>query len=276
MALCEREQSAFNRSLDKVKSAINAKSQNDTNESELALELLTSGMPAAYRTGLTKFCGLEFMVGFNKTMIPRPASETLVNAALSIYYDIASRSQTCRVLDLGTGSGCLLLSFLSLCQPQSVIGYGIDLSSEAIDIARKNAEMHGLSENLYRFMVHDMFYLQDLTFSGPIDLIICNPPYLSTRFDSRIVDQLIRYEPELALVSGPTGYETYQCLNEAIISSSSLLSKNCYLILEVAKGRAEAVMKIFNDTFQLKSVNRDEYGFERCLVMQKKSNIEQG
>ena len=154
--------------------------------------------PMAHILGEREFWGLPFRVS-KDTLIPRPDSEILVEAVLD---PITDREAPLRLVDIGTGSGCLLLALLS--ELPNSFGIGIDLSWAALEIARENAERLGFARRC-AFVQGDF----GAALGGSIDILISNPPYLAQEEVSGLARDVAAYEPHAALVSGQSGLEAY-------------------------------------------------------------------
>lgn len=156
--------------------------------------------PMAHILGTREFYGLSFMVT-KDTLDPRPDSETLIDIALTHFADKQARL---RILDIGTGTGCLLLTLLSYFK--NAKGVGIDCSSNALLVARENAARHGL-EGRTQFVESN--WLQKITPLNKYDLIISNPPYIPTDDIQHLEPEVSEYEPWLALDGGTSGMAPY-------------------------------------------------------------------
>jgi release factor glutamine methyltransferase len=187
--------------------------------------------PVAYILGLAEFWGLELEVS-PAVLVPRPDSETLIEAASAA---LASRPPA-RVLDLGTGSGCLLLAALS--EWPEAAGIGIDRSPEALGLATSNARRHaaiGRAELLLRDWSRPG-WASDL---GRFDLILANPPYVE---DAAELDQTVRdHEPAGALFAGPEGLDDYRLLLPQL---PELMEPEAVAMIEIGYTQAEAVSAI--------------------------------
>lgn len=186
--------------------------------------------PTAYILGRKEFWSLEFLVS-PAVLIPRPDSETLIRHALSRLPD-CNRPYT--VLDLGTGSGCLLLAFLS--EYPNARGLGVDVSADARDVAQKNAEKLALSGRAH-------FALGDWTegLTDTFDLILCNPPYIAEADAARLEPDVRDYEPPGALFAGPDGMAAYARI---VPQLRARLAPNGVAILEAGRGQAAALASL--------------------------------
>ncbi len=188
------------------------------------------------------------------TLDPRPDSETLVGAALEQCRQ--SGRGTIRILDLGVGSGCLLITLL--CELPGSVGVGVDLDPGAIATARLNAETHGVGDRA-------MFLCGNWTDAlwGKFDLIISNPPYICSDVIATLEPEVALYDPLLALDGGRDGLIAYR---KIIASAHPLVSENGCVLLELGNGQLAAVSSILCDAgFAVKSVNQDLSGISRCV-----------
>ena len=208
--------------------------------------------PVAYITGRQEFYGLPFIVT-PATLIPRGDSETLVEAAL------AAKPDALRVLDLGTGSGALLLAVLAYLGKAQ--GIGIDRSEPALDVARANAEALGLRPQA-RFVAGDWHaagWTEDL---GTFDLILCNPPYVEA--DAALDAQVRDFEPHTALFAGPEGLDDYRVL---IPQLRALMNEGAVAVLEIGANQADAVAALAGAAGFTTRLHRDLAGRARALVL---------
>lgn len=197
------------------------------------LERRREGVPIAYLTGVKEFFGLTFKVD-RRVLIPRPETELLVELGL----DHLSRSRKrVRVLDLGTGSGCLVVSLAHKAKERCTSGafLGVDRSVPALRVARSNAVAHGVSDKV-QFLCADWVSAFRL---GRFDLIVSNPPYVEPN-DSEQSPEL-RWEPSEALYGGPNGLAAYRSLLPGAID---LLAEGGALLLEIGATQADAVKSL--------------------------------
>lgn len=216
------------------------------------LERRAGHEPIAYITGRTEFYGRTFMVEPG-ILIPRGDSETLIVAAL------AASPSPGRVLDLGVGSGALLLTILA--ERPNAQGVGIDASPLAIDVTGENAVALGIPNawELYLRDWHTRGWADDL---GTFDLILCNPPYVEA--DAALDPQVRDFEPATALFAGPEGLDDYRIL---IPQLRGLMNPDAVAILEIGANQAEAVSGIAAASGFVSALRRDLAGRTRALLL---------
>lgn len=218
-----------------------------------ALGRLIDGEPLSRVLGRREFWGLSFALSTD-TLDPRPESETLVEAVLA---QIADRSAPLSFLDLGTGTGCLLLALLSECP--TAIGLGTDIAAGAIRTARSNAAELGLSDRA-RFLIGDW----GGALSGQFEAIVANPPYIGTEELAQLPPEVSRYDPQRALDGGDDGLDAFRAI---ALDLPALLAPGGVLAAELGSGQAPGVAAIFEARgLTIEAVECDLAGVERCVV----------
>ncbi len=194
------------------------------------------GVPSAYLVGEREFHSLAFSVD-PRVLIPRPETETLLEAALEVSFPVGEKGL---FADVGTGSGCLAVSFLL--ERPGWRGWATDLSGPALEVARANAQRHGVTQRL-RLVRGDLLApLRETVEEGSLDLVLSNPPYVE-RGDPGLDPDVARFEPSGALFPGPEGVEgLWRRLRE---QSRPLLRPGGWLLLECAPAQAEALARSF-------------------------------
>lgn len=210
--------------------------------------------PVAYILGEQEFWSLTFKVT-PETLIPRPDTETLVEIGLrNLISDRPSR-----VLDLGTGSGCILLSLLH--ERPKAEGLGVDQSAEALAVAVTNAATHGLSDRTS--FLHSSWFTGLEAGRDCFDLIVSNPPYIPSADIAGLMSDVRDFEPVGALDGGEDGLTPYR---QIIRESRSYLADGGALAVEVGIGQAEAVQALFTaNDFSDVTIDNDLTGKDRVV-----------
>jgi release factor glutamine methyltransferase len=210
--------------------------------------------PVARILGSREFWGLPF--GLNEaTLVPRPESETLIEAALWQFKERGG--DLLRILDLGTGSGCLLLALLH--EFPDATGLGVDFAPRAIAQAYQNAEKLGLA-------ARTAFRIDDWTngIEEPFDLIVSNPPYIAREEIAGLMPEVREHDPILALLGGADGLEAYSIL---VPQLPRLLKPGGVAIFEIGYGQAMKVRILFKSVgFSRTETRKDLSGIERCVI----------
>ena len=207
--------------------------------------------PIAYLTKKKDFWKYEFLIDKN-VLIPRPDTEVLVEQILKLTKNKASM----RILEIGVGSGCIILSILK--EKKKFFGTGIDISTKSLKISEINSLKLGVNRRLKLFKSNiDNFN------TGKYDLIISNPPYIKKNF-LKCLEKDISFEPIEALDGGIDGLSETR---KIIIKSSELIKKKGYLFLEIGFDQKNKVKKILeNNGFYIKKVIKDLSNHDRCIV----------
>jgi len=215
--------------------------------------------PVARITGTKEFWTLRLRVN-EATLVPRPETETVVEAALAALDKRGPRSRSWRIADLGTGCGAILLALLS--ELPNTFGIGTDISAAALAIARDNAKRAGVARAA--FLVCDMAS----ALAGPFDLIVSNPPYVATADIDQLPPEVRLFDPQDALDGGSDGLQYYRPL---AATATRLLAENGIMVVELGRDQAEPVAAIFA-TASLASggLHPDLSGVPRALVAERR------
>ena len=207
--------------------------------------------PIAYILGEKEFWSKKFKV--NKyTLIPRPETELLVQKLIDIYY-----GKRISILDIGTGSGCIILSLLG--ELKKSFGTGVDISKNAVSIAKSNAKEQKLN-NRVKFLNKSF---EDI-FSSRFDLIVSNPPYIDRKEIKNLSDDIKKHEPIMALNGGNDGLDL---IKKVIYKSKSILKIKGMLALEIGNEQIKKVSKIlFDNNFRVKCFIKDYKNNIRCVL----------
>ena len=213
------------------------------------------GEPIAYLINKKEFWKQNFYVNQN-VLIPRPDTELLVEETLKLF----NVNLKLNILDIGTGSGCILLSILK--ERRNFIGTGIDISKKAINVARFNAKMYQLS-NRVKFYNSDI----DKFLIGKYDLILSNPPYIRQQELKYLEKDIKCFEPKLALDGGRDGFSE---IAKVISKTSELLKRNGKFILEIGFDQKNKTLDILkNNNFYINKVVKDYGKNYRCIISTK-------
>lgn len=216
-------------------------------EYERVVEKRAEHVPLQYITGEQEFMGMTFKVNSN-VLIPRQDTETLVEEALKV---IQAQME---ILDLCTGSGCILLSILK--NAPTVKGTGSDISKQALLVAKENARLHDLDAEWVRSNLFD-------NVSGQFDVIVSNPPYIAQAEIPTLMPEVAQFEPLQALDGGADGLEFYRKITE---EAPRYLKENGYLFFEIGYDQGAAVRQLMVDAgFSDVAVIKDLVGNDRVV-----------
>ncbi|MDA7770371.1 peptide chain release factor N(5)-glutamine methyltransferase [Candidatus Pelagibacter sp.] len=219
------------------------------------IERRKKGEPVAYLINKKEFWKDEFFVN-KDVLIPRPDTELIIEQVLKTF----SKDSRLQVLDIGTGSGCILLSVLK--ERLNFYGTGIDISKKSINVSKFNAKQLSLTNRVKFFHSSvDNFKI------GKYDLIVSNPPYIELRDLKYLEKDVINFEPKLAL-SG--GFDGFSKIRKVICKTKTLIKKNGKFILEIGfnqKNKAKKILK--EEGFYVNKTIRDYGNNDRCIISTK-------
>jgi release factor glutamine methyltransferase len=208
--------------------------------------------PIAYLLNKKFFWKSEFYVNKN-TLIPRPDTEIIIEQILKV----TKNKNYLKILDIGVGSGCILLSILK--ERKNFYGSGVDISKNSLEISKLNAKKLFVDERV-KFYKSDV----DKFNQGKYDLIVSNPPYIKNSDLKYLESDVLKFEPKLALDGGLDGLSV---IRKVIKKSSELLKKNGKFILEIGFDQKSKVIKLLNNKcFYINSTVRDIANNDRCIV----------
>ncbi len=207
--------------------------------------------PIAYILEEKEFWSKKFSIN-KETLIPRPETELLVEKLIKLY-----NKRTISILDIGTGSGCILISLLSNLKDST--GIGIDISKNALLSAKINVLNYNLSNRIK--LMNRPF---ETFFGKKFDLIVSNPPYIEKKDIKNLSDDIKKYEPRIALDGGNDGLDL---IKKVIYKSKYILKINGLLALEIGNEQIKKVSKIlFENNFRIKHALKDYKNNVRCLI----------
>ena len=219
------------------------------------IERRKKGEPIAYLINKKEFWKDEFFVN-KDVLIPRPDSELIIEQVLKIY----SKDIQLQVLDIGTGSGCILLSILK--ERSNFYGTGIDISKKSINVSKFNAKQLNLTNRVKFF--HSSV---DNFNNGKYDIIVSNPPYIEQLSLKYLEKDVVNFEPKLAL-SG--GFDGFSKIRKVINKASILIKKNGKFILEIGFNQKNKVIKILKEEgFYVNKAIKDYGNNDRCIISTK-------
>ena len=219
------------------------------------IEKRKKGEPIAYLINKKEFWNNEFFVN-KDVLIPRPDTELIVEEVLKIY----SKNTHLQVLDIGTGSGCILLSILK--ERKYFYGTGIDISKKSINVSKFNAKKLNLVNRVKLF--HSSV---DNFTAGKYDLIVSNPPYIELVSLKYLEKDIVNFEPKLAL-SG--GFDGFSKIRKVINKANYLIKKNGKFILEIGFNQKNKVKEILKqEGFYINKAVRDYGNNDRCIISTK-------
>ena len=219
------------------------------------IERRKKGEPIAYLINKKDFWKDEFFVN-KSVLIPRPDTELIIEQVLKMY----SKDSQLQFLDIGTGSGCILLSILK--ERPNFYGTGIDISKKSINVSKFNAEKLNLMNRVKFFHSSvDNFKI------GKYDLIVSNPPYIESLSLKYLEKDVVNFEPKLALSGGIDGFLN---IRKVINKASTLIKKNGKFILEIGFNQKNKVKKILNEeSFYVNKAIKDYGNNDRCIISTK-------
>lgn len=215
------------------------------------LKRAEAGEPLSRIYGAREFWGMEFQLS-SETLDPRPDTETLVEAVLARYRD----DEELNILDLGTGSGCILLSLLS--ELRNAQGIGVDISADAIKTAERNAKNLGI-DGRSQFVQSSWAAEIDEKF----DVIVSNPPYIASEVIPNLDENVQKFDPILALDGGKDGLQAYKIIFSDL---SRILKRGGRAFFEIGFDQEESVTRLSKESrFLVEGVHRDSAGHPRVV-----------
>ena len=221
-----------------------------------------SGKPVSRIFGEREFWGRAFKIS-NETLDPRPDSETLIEAVI----DVCGERSPRHILDLGTGSGCLLITLLT--EYKDAQGVGIDLSADAVRTAQSNAEALGVADRA-QFLQGSWYKPLEAATNIPksFDLVISNPPYITNQIIPTLSEEVQKYDPILALDGGGDGLQAYK---EILLGLQKCVSKSAGIFLEIGFDQKSSVSRLSDESgFFVARAFSDLGGRDRVLHLVEK------
>jgi release factor glutamine methyltransferase len=222
----------------------------------------TQREPVSRILGEREFYGRPFAIT-PATLDPRPCSETLISAVLDIVDEGGGRDRRLRLIDVGTGSGCLAITLISELPNATILA--TDVSAEALETAEQNARANGVAD---RITFAQRRTLQDV--GGPFDIVISNPPYIPAADIVGLADEVKKFDPRGALDGGSDGLDIYR---EIAAGLAAVVAPGGWAVLEVGAGQARDVEQILRSATPQSSIAHcrtwlDLGGHTRCVAME--------
>ena len=194
----------------------------------------------------------EFYVN-SHVLDPRPETELIVEEVLS---NVEDRNKELKILDIGTGSGCIAISLAKELVNSKITG--IDISKKAIEVARRNVKFHNLDNQI------NLKLLSFDSIKSKYDIIISNPPYVDERQYKNLQIEIKKYEPKVALIGGKDGLKFYRLFAKKI---EKIMKKKSYFIIEIGHNQLNSCLNIFKNTnLNLKKISKDMQKIDRTLT----------
>ena len=224
-----------------------------------AIARRAAGEPVHRIIGFREFYGLKLFLSA-ETLEPRPDTETLVDAVLPLLRQTAARAGACRVLDLGTGTGAIALALLA--QVPQATAVGVDISADALATAERNASENGLAGR-FETLKSDWF----AQISGRFDVIVSNPPYISTEELETLQREVLNHDPARALDGGADGLDAYRIIST---QAAEHLADGGHVAVEIGHAQRHEVTLVFEAAgWRLTEARQDFGGRDRVLVFER-------
>jgi release factor glutamine methyltransferase len=232
-------------------------SDNDLDRFQQCVSRRATGEPLQYITGVQDFYGREFSVT-RDVLIPRPETELLVEAALEVF-DASARS----ICDIGTGSGCIAITLL--CERNNARAVAADISVAALEVAKQNARTHSVADRI-QFVVSDCFESLDAG-ESQFDLVVSNPPYVSSDMLEGLQREVRDHEPLVALSPGADGLSVIRRL---LTEAPAFLKTGGHLIIEIGFDQGDAVRELVDEKYwRLVAIRPDLQCIPRIVVLRR-------
>lgn len=211
--------------------------------------------PLQYIVGDVEFYGITLKVNVS-VLIPRQETEILIEEILNSI----ENNERIKILDIGTGSGNIALALAKNLPNAEIVG--IDISDDAIQLAKSNAELTNLTSQVIFYNL-DIFSYNETEIKEQFDIIVSNPPYVSSEEFNTLQKEIIEFEPSIAVTDNSDGYKFYEYITNL---SKALLKKGGSLFYEIGQGQTERVAKIFeNNDFSEIKIKKDYAEIERVI-----------
>lgn len=236
-------------------------SQRQLKRLDAVLRNRANNIPIAYSLNNIEFMGLRLAVTPD-VLIPRPETELLVEAAAEKLRKRAGRNSSYRILELGTGSGCIAIALATLFAKAQITA--TDISGAALVVAQKNARRHRVNSRI-RFIQSDLLTNSFFSAAAPFDIIVSNPPYVATH-EIGVFDITTCAEPRIALDGGVDGCDFYRKLSRAAVP---FLANDGSLVLEIGEQQGALLQTIFMPPWNIEEIKKDYCHRDRICIITK-------
>ena len=239
--------------------------QQQANQLEILIQKRSQRIPLQHLVGSVGFYGLDVQVSPN-ALIPRPETELLVETVIKTIHSHKRQNEPVKLLDLATGTGCIALA-LAKELPMAQV-WGLDISEDALNLARKNASNSGLEKRVT--WIHSDMWRSIKDPDQKWDYLISNPPYIPSHEIDELEPEVRDHDPKLALDGGQDGLDFYRLLaNQA----DRWISQSGFIFLECGKDQADDIKKLFKSaSWFADQVVRDYNNIQRILVFRRATN----
>lgn len=250
--------------VDKVFLVVNKDLPVDENEASVFrsyVKRLSEGEPISYITNQREFYGLDFFVD-KRVLVPRQETEEIVDRAVAFFRSNTRGKKEYKVLDIGTGSGNIAISVAKTLDDMPVFVSGVDISDDAVEVARLNTAQHNMEDKVDIF---ESNLLSNVKGDTHFDVILANLPYIGTKENNFVEANVLKFEPGVALFGGDTGIELYEELFLALFEKNITFE---LLIGEFGFSQADIVRELLNKYFEKQyKIVKDLAGIERIFLI---------
>ena len=219
--------------------------------------------PIQYIIGATEFMGFPYLVN-SHVLIPRPETEILVEHVVERIQQKSKSGEGVRMLDIGTGSGCIAVSIAKMLPHVEIVA--IDISRDALAMAQENAARNGVEQRV-EFSLLDVSSIDENTFLKRFNVIVSNPPYISTAEYDRLPEEVKNYEPSIALIAETDGLKYYRFIAH---QGGCVLDHNGFIAVEHGYDQSARVNEILsNEGYGSITQIKDYAGHDRCLIAER-------
>lgn len=238
----------------------------DEKELDKISEKRKEGIPLEYILGKAPFMGHNFYCTPD-TLIPREETELLASMSLKLIQQLQKDKKELTIMDIGTGCGNIAISLALGAKNVTVLAS--DISDKAVAVAQKNVKEYDLSDRVQLYCGDLFVPFQGMKLEEKVDMVVCNPPYIPTSSLSKLAEEIIDYEPVVALDAGTFGIDIFRRL---IADSLNFLTPGGFLIFEIGAGQDKLVTRLFRNKTDYKEINYYKDGEQIRVLCAQKGN----